>query len=240
MQAVILAAGQGTRLREASPIKPLTPVDGRPLILHILDRLRAGGATSAVVVIGYEGDAIRRTLEAADTLPLTLVDNPRWDAPNGVSVLAAAPHLQPRALLCMADHLVQRGLYRAMVAHDLGDDALALGIDRRLGHPWIDEDDVTRVSTRGDRIVAIGKHLPVYDAYDSGVFVITPALTDALAKLPDPGLSDGVRALAAARRAGTVDISDHDWLDIDDPRALVLAELWTSRAPAFPSPTVPG
>ena len=226
MQAVILAAGHGTRLRAASPIKPLTPVAGKPLILYTLGRLRAGGATSAVVVLGYAGDAIRTVLNAADTFPLTLVDNPDWHASNGVSLAAAAPHLQARALLCMADHLVAPGLYAAMIAHDLGNDALALGVDRRLGHAWVDEDDVTRVSTRGDRIVGIGKHIPVYDAYDSGVFVITPALTTALAALPNPGLSDGVRALARAGKAGTVDVSAYDWLDIDDPRALALAEEW--------------
>lgn len=228
MQAVILAAGQGTRLRGAAPVKPLTPVAGRPLILHTLDRLGEGGAMSAVVVLGYRGDDIRAVLEAADTLPLTLVDNPDWAAPNGVSLAAAAPYLAARSLLCMADHLVAPALYAALIAHDLGDDALVLGIDRRLGHPWVDEDDVTRVATRGDRIVAIGKHLPVYDAYDSGVFVVTPALTQVLATLTGPGLSDGVRALAAAGRAGTVDISAHDWLDIDDPRALTLAEAWVA------------
>ncbi len=232
MQAVILAAGQGTRLRAASPVKPLTPVAGRPLILHTLDRLREGGATSAVIVLGYEAGQIRAVLAAADTLPLTLVDNPDWAEPNGVSLLAAAPHLEASVLLCMADHLVAPALYAAMIGHDLGHDALALGIDRRLGHPWVDEDDVTRVATRGTRIVAIGKHLPVYDAYDCGVFIITSALADELRSLHAPGLSDGVRALAAQGRAGIVDISVHDWLDIDDPRALALAELWTSGRPA--------
>ena len=228
----------GTRLRAASPVKPLTPVGGRPLILLTLERLRRGGATSAVVVLGYAADAVRAVLEAADTLPLTLVDNPDWHAPNGVSLRAAAPHLASRALLCMADHLVAPGLYAAMIAHDLGDDALALGIDRRLGHAWVDEDDVTRVATRGRRIVGIGKHIAVYDAYDCGVFVVTPALIAALAALPSPGLSDGVRALARTGLAGTVDVSAHDWLDIDDPRALALAEDWLAST-GSPQPRAP-
>lgn len=228
MQAVVLAAGQGTRLRAASPVKPLTPLGGRPLILHMLDRLQQAGATSALVVLGYRGDAIRAVLDMADTLPLNLIDNADWAQPNGMSVRAAAPHLEPRALLCMADHLVAPSLYAAMIAHRIGDDGLALGIDRRLGHPWVDEDDVTRVATRAGRIAGIGKHLAVYDAYDSGVFVITPALVQALAALPSPGLSDGVRALAARDQAGTVDVSTHDWLDIDDPRALALAEAWVA------------
>ena len=228
MQAVVLAAGQGTRLRTASPVKPLTPIAGRPLIAHVLDRLQAGGVTSAVVVTGYRGDEIRAALEATETLPLTIVDNPDWAAPNGVSVLAAAPHLEAEAVLCMADHLVAPGLYAAMIGADRGSDGLLLGIDRRLGHDWVDEDDVTRVSTRGNRIVAIGKHLPVYDAFDTGVFRITLALMQVLAGLPAPGLSDGVRVLARHGVAATVDVSTHDWIDIDDPRALALAEDWVA------------
>jgi choline kinase len=87
---------------------------------------------------------------------------------------------------------------------------------------------VTRVSTRGGRITAIGKQICTYDAHDCGVFLITPELTAALAQLPSPGLSDGVRALAAKGRALTVDVSAHDWIDIDDPRALAMAEAWVT------------
>ena len=56
---------------------------------------------------------------------------------------------------------------------------LTLGIDRRLGHPWVDPLDVTAVATDGDRIAAIGKGLMPHDAYDTGVFAISPALSDA-------------------------------------------------------------
>jgi hypothetical protein len=60
------------------------------------------------------------------------------------------------------------------------------------------------------------------------VFLITPELTNARATLPAPGLSDGVRLLAAIGRAAVVDVSAHDWIDIDDPRALALAEAWVA------------
>ena len=39
MQAIILAAGMGTRLRGASAVKPLTLLDGKPLLLHVIGRL---------------------------------------------------------------------------------------------------------------------------------------------------------------------------------------------------------
>ena len=223
MQAIILAAGQGTRLRSVSASKPLTCVAGRPLILRILDNLAVAGISRPLVITGYRGDDVAAAVTGwgAETL-----QNSDWAQPNGVSVLCAAPRLEAQALLVMADHLASPGLYAAVAAAGRPDAGLVLGIDRRLGHPWADEADVTRVATRQGRIVAIGKQLATYDAHDCGVFCITPELTRALALLPSPGLSDGVRTLAARGRAQTVDISAYDWIDIDDPRALALAEDW--------------
>ena len=223
MQAIILAAGMGTRLRSVSPSKPLTLVAGRPLLQRILDNLRAAGVTRPLVITGYRGDEVGAVAAAAGAETL---HNPDWHQPNGVSVLAAAPRLEAQALLLMADHLASPGVYRTVAASARADAGLVLGIDRRMGHPWADEADVTRVATRAGRITAIGKTLNTYDAHDCGVFLVTPELTAALAPLPLPGLSDGVRALAAQGRAAVVDISAHDWIDIDDPRALAMAEAW--------------
>lgn len=225
MQAIILAAGMGTRLRSVSPSKPLTLVSGVPLLVRILDNLRAAGVTRPLVITGYRGNEVAAVAQGAGAETL---HNPGWDRPNGVSVLAATPRLEAQALLLMADHLASPGVYRTVAAAGRDDAGLVLGIDRRMGHPWADEADVTRVATRGGRIVAIGKAINTYDAHDCGVFLITPELTDALAGLPAPGLSDGVRVLAARGRAATVDVSAHDWIDIDDPRALALAEEWVT------------
>ncbi len=223
MQAIILAAGMGTRLRSVSPSKPLTMVAGRPLIVRILENLAAAGVTRPLVVTGYRGDEVAAVVEAvgAETL-----HNPNWNQPNGVSVLAAASRLEAQSLLLMADHLASPGVYRTVAGAGSPDAGLVLGVDRRMGHPWADESDVTRVSTRDGRITAIGKQICTYDAHDCGVFLITPELMAALAPLPTPGLSDGVRALATRGRALTVDVSAHDWIDIDDPRALAMAETW--------------
>lgn len=221
MQAIVLAAGQGTRLRSVSASKPLTMVGGRPLLHHILERLAAAGATRPLVITGYAREAVEPVVAAWPRA--TAVFNPSWAEPNGVSLLAAAPHLEARALLVMADHLADVALYAAVAAAPVDPAGLVLGIDRRLGHPWVDEEDVTRVATRHGLITAIGKRLAAYDCYDTGVFLITPGLPAALAGLAAPGLSDGVRVLARAGRAATVDVSAHAWLDIDDPRALAFS-----------------
>ncbi len=61
MQTVILAAGEGTRMRpltETVP-KPMLPVADRPLCAHTADAAVAAGASELVFVVGYESDAVR-------------------------------------------------------------------------------------------------------------------------------------------------------------------------------------
>lgn len=228
--AILLAAGQGSRLRDAAPSKPLCPVAGVPLLDRALTSLAAAGIARAVVVTGYEAEAIEAHLAARDW-PLT-VETARtadWRQPNGVSVLAAADRVAGEALLAMCDHLVTPALY-ARLAEAGAQGGLTLGIDRRLGHAWIDPEDVTCVATEGERIVAIGKGLEPHDCYDVGVFAIGLRLFAALRGLPEPSLTEGVRTLAADGRAHVVDCSDLDWIDVDDPRALAEAEAWLARS----------
>lgn len=218
--AVILAAGAGSRLVGAAPeVKPLARVQGRPLILHVLHALAAAGVRSATVVVGREADAVAAAVAAAP-IPVEAVFNPEWHStPNGVSVVKAAHAIGPGTLLMMADHLIAPLLVERLVAGATSD--LALAVDRRLGHPHVDEADVTRVRTAGDgRILALGKNIVVYDCYDTGVFLVGPSLPAALARLRSPSLSEGVMA---AGNAVAVDIGDAPWLDVDDARAFAIA-----------------
>ncbi|HYY12923.1 MAG TPA: NTP transferase domain-containing protein, partial [Chthoniobacterales bacterium] len=59
-QAVILAAGRGTRMREltADLPKPMIQVRGKPVLQHIVDGLRDAGVQRLVIVVGYRGDAV--------------------------------------------------------------------------------------------------------------------------------------------------------------------------------------
>ncbi|OMI12962.1 hemolysin activation protein [Bradyrhizobium brasilense] len=59
--AIILAAGSGSRLRPLTDLrpKPLVEVNGTPIILNALRRLEAVGVESATIVVGYRKDAIQ-------------------------------------------------------------------------------------------------------------------------------------------------------------------------------------
>jgi 1L-myo-inositol 1-phosphate cytidylyltransferase len=229
--AVLLAAGEGSRLRSAAASKPLCEVGGRPLIEHAIGNLAEAGLERVVVVLGYEAARIEAHLAARSwPIAVEVVRTLDYRQPNGVSVLAAEAAVSgEEALLAMCDHLVDSALY-ARVAQASAGGGARLAIDRNVESELVDLEDVTCVQTEGDRIVAIGKGLALYDAFDTGVFAIGPALFAALNGLAAPSLTEGMRILAADQRALTVDCSDLGWIDVDDQAALDKAEHWLRAA----------
>jgi choline kinase len=96
-----------------------------------------------------------------------------------------------------------------------------LAVDRRLSNSLVDLDDVTRVETDGaGRIRRIGKNIQTYDAFDTGLFLASPALFDGiradLAGGGSGGISGGMQKLADQGRAFVEDIGARFWLDVDD------------------------
>jgi bifunctional UDP-N-acetylglucosamine pyrophosphorylase/glucosamine-1-phosphate N-acetyltransferase len=65
MEVVILAAGQGKRMRSVLP-KVLQPIAGKPMLAHVLDAARALDAQRICVVYGHGGEVVRERLDAGD------------------------------------------------------------------------------------------------------------------------------------------------------------------------------
>src|SRR5207253_1861756 len=62
LSAVVLAAGEGTRMRSSRP-KPVHLLCGRPMVLHVLDALAELPVERVVVVIGHGGERVVKTLQ---------------------------------------------------------------------------------------------------------------------------------------------------------------------------------
>ena len=230
MNCLILAAGLGSRLRGVSDSKPLTPVGGLPLLEHVIRRAAAGGATRVLVVTGHEAERVEAflaQLQMRMSLPIGWERVDDWTRPNGHSVLAGASVLNGNYLLSMSDHLFDPRIVSGLLAQRAT--GVTLAVDRNLSGPLLDIDDATKVKVAHDgRIARIGKELATYNAVDTGLFLATPALAQAIRDEIDGGaqgsLSEGVQRLARAGLASTMDIGSARWIDVDSPEMLALAE----------------
>jgi choline kinase len=232
MQCLILAAGQGTRLRNLAASKPLARFRGTPLIEHVVRAARAGGATRFLVATGYEAEPLEAFLAALSDeagIAIESVRNPDWERPNGHSVLAAAGRLDPQFLILMSDHLFDPAILRALIESGRGAAGLVLAVDANVANPLTDLDDATKVAIGADgRIARIGKMIAPYDAIDTGIFLTGTSLVEALrASVAQGGvgsLSEGVQRLAESGNAFTRDIEGRWWIDLDDEAAFARAE----------------
>lgn len=229
-RAIVLAAGRGSRLvGEQDLPKPLKSVAGVPLLVRILRTLQTEGIREAVIILGDRGEHIRRALQSDPSLILKLkfVENADFDKKNGVSLLAARKYIDRECLLTMADHLYSPEIVRRLQSFELPPGSCALGVDYDIERCF-DIDDATKVKLDGNFITSIAKDLATYDAVDTGVFRIGPALVEELEKVyqaaGDCSLSDGVGALARRGQFLGCSVGEARWIDIDTPEAAARAE----------------
>jgi len=227
-RAVILAAGLGSRLADGRPVpKPLREVAGVPLIVRIIRALEKGGIREIGIVIGYLGEDLKAGLSDYERrAKLSFFPNAEYEKPNGTSVLKARDFVTGPTLLLMSDHLWSPQLLKSVASYPVTQRESVLGVDHRID-ACFDLDDATKVQVRGDVIEQISKELDDYNALDTGLFLITPALIEALDAVDGPegcSLSQGVAALAAEGRMKAADVGDATWIDVDTPEAHAEAE----------------
>jgi 1L-myo-inositol 1-phosphate cytidylyltransferase len=231
-EAVVLMAGSGSRLRDSDEtfLKPLVPILGRPLVCYVIDSLIEAGINKINFIVGYQSERLRAAMEklAPPKREWVFIENPCWQKQNGVSLLAAANRVTAPFLLTMSDHLFDNAIVDLLI-ESADFDLLNLAVDRKIDSVF-DLDDAMKIQTDGDKVVAIGKNLPDYDAIDTGLFICPEAIFDYLERARsgssrnDCALADGVRLLAADGKVRAIDIGEAWWQDVDTPQMLLRAE----------------
>ena len=232
--AVILMAGTGSRLRDSATTiaKPLIPIAGRPLISYAIDSFAKAGIKTLHAVVGPNGNELAAAVAplVPSQMQFRAIPNPNWQKQNGVSLLEAARKVNSPFFLAMGDHLFESSILDRLLAEaDPGQ--LNLAVDRKIDSIF-DLDDAMKVRIDQGRIVAIGKTLEDYNAIDTGIFVCPELVFDYLRralKEDDCSLADGVRLMAADRKAMPIEIGEGWWQDVDTPEMLARAEREISR-----------
>ncbi len=118
MKALIPAAGIGTRLRPHTLNKPkaLLPVAGKPILAHIVDDLRAAGIDEFVLVVGFEGEAVRAWFRGAyPGVPVTFVEQTERLG-LGHAVWTARDAVGDQPFFCILGDTILKADYAALLA----------------------------------------------------------------------------------------------------------------------------
>ena len=204
MQAVVPAAGEGTRLRPLTADQPkgLVDVADKPLLTHVFETLADLTVTDIVVVVGYRGDDIREYYgDSFDGTPLSYVEQHER---RGLAhaVLQAAPLVEDEFVLLNGDNVFDADLSPVVRRHRRGDAAVTSVVEEvsreraREGGVFAFEDgDVVGVVEKPDDPPS--RYIP------RGVYVCSPLLFPAC-ELVTPGhtgefeLSDALDLLVHA------------------------------------------
>ncbi|MET0276377.1 MAG: NTP transferase domain-containing protein, partial [Acidimicrobiia bacterium] len=134
VSAVVLAAGEGTRMRSATP-KVLHPLCGRPMLLHVLDALERLPLQKIVVVVGHAAEHVTKTLQEqlVGDVPVEFVEQHTQrgtgDAASvALTAFADEPDVEDDLIIVTGDVPLLRAetLARLATEHRLADAAASL------------------------------------------------------------------------------------------------------------------
>ena len=112
MKAVVLAAGEGTRLRPLTEDKPkgMVEVDGKPILTHCFERLVELDATEFVVVVGYmKEEIISHYGDEFEGIPITYAHQ-REQKGLAHALLCVEEHIDDDFMLILGDNIFAANL----------------------------------------------------------------------------------------------------------------------------------
>ena len=241
-KAIILSAGQGSRLGHLTDNKPkcLIEFNGRTLLDRQLDTLAANGVEEAVVVTGFRDDQIEAALKRRGNAGprVRTVYNPFYKvADNLGSLFVAKAEIEGDVLVWNGDTLVSEELM-ARVVGNRDQDGICITIDRKDGY---DEDDMKVVVDDAGRLHAIGKRLDLADvnAESIGLLAFRGAGSQTFRHAIERAIrtSEGttiwylrvIHQIAQEAPVWTLDINGHEWGEVDFPEDVEAAQALAAR-----------
>ena len=227
MKAVVLAAGEGTRMRPltANLPKPLLPVAGKPFLRHTLEALRDADVKEVTVLIGWQGHRIKESFGNGASMGMAVgyeEQAERLGTAHAVGSLRA--HVDGPFLSVNGDVVVSALSLRAMVAHH-----------RKVGGPVIALVEVADprpfgvVELDDGRIVGLEEkpRSPKSNLINAGIYVFEPDVFPLIDKTPKSPrdefeITDTIRLMIASRDVHGFRLPD-EWIDVGRPWDLLRA-----------------
>ena len=227
MKAVVLAAGEGTRMRPltANLPKPLLPVAGKPFLRHTLEAIRFAGIKEAAILIGWQGHRIRQSFGNGEALGLALSyeeQTERLGTAHAIGCVRA--HVDGPFLSVNGDVVVTGESLSAMVAHH-----------RKIKGPVMALAEVSDprsfgvVEIKDGKVVGLEEkpRTPKSNLINAGIYIFDMdifALIDKTPKSPrgEFEITDTIRMLMAKQDVFGFRLQD-EWIDVGRPWDLLRA-----------------
>jgi len=229
MRALVLAGGEGSRLRPIThtSAKQLIPIAGAPIVYHALEAIAEAGIREVGVVVGHTGDEVRDAIGdgARWGLEVTYIEQ---DAPRGLAhaVLAAADFVRGQPfLMYLGDNVILEGVARFVRGFE------AARPDAQIFVARVPEPErFGVVEVRGDTAVRVVEKPTAFvsDLALVGVYLFDDSIVEACAALQPSGrgeleITEAIQSLIDAGRTVRVEMLDGWWKDTGKPDDLLEA-----------------
>lgn len=216
--AIILAAGQGSRLWPYTQDRPkcLLDIGGKTLLEHQVKALRGQDVERITVVTGYLGHKVREVLG----VQVEYVHNPHFLHTSSMySLWLARAMARYGCIVLNADVLFHAGILQALQECPYPD-ALAIDFEAELA------EEETKVMVQGERVRALSKALPRGDAENVGMLkfstngshVLFAKIDELLARNHHQKMVPyAVNAIASTHFLAAVPVQGLPWIEIDFP-----------------------
>ena len=226
MQAFILAAGEGTRMRPltANIPKPLLPVAGKPFLVHTLEALRANGIGEVTILTGWRGKRIREYFGHGERHGVH-IDYAEQEERRGTAdaIGHAEPHMKGDFLAVNGDVVLTAAAVKTLLARHPHDGAV-------LGLAQVE--DPTHygvIEVRDGKVVGIEEkpRAPKSNLINAGAMVLPAEIFDLIRKTPKSPrgefeITDTLRMLAEAGELAA-EVLPGEWVDVGRPWDLLRA-----------------
>lgn len=221
MQAIVLAAGEGSRMRPLTTQMPkvMLPVAGKPLLEHIVLRARAAGADSFVLVVGYGAESVRSHFGNGSRLGLGIeYALQARQLGTGHALMAAEGLAEDRFLVLNGDVLPDEASLRELVRGSSAVSAIEVDDPKRYG-VFMEENGYFKS-------VVEKSANPPSNLANAGIYHLKRSIFDALRSVPlsergEYELTDGLNHLAGKEKIRIVKIKS--WLEIGRPWDILAA-----------------
>jgi dTDP-glucose pyrophosphorylase len=230
-KALLLAAGRGTRMRQLTDElpKPMIPVRGKPILLHIIEGLRDAGFQRILIVVGYRADVVTDFFGDGKCFGVAIeyVTQAVQDGTGRVVDLARDFAAADPFILSYGDILVDPANYKRLASPSTADEAL-ISVKRnedvsKGGAVFVDDQfrltDLREKPKPGE---------PTSPWYNAGIYTFRQSIFTFTARLErsprgEYELTDAIRALALSGKNVQALELQGDWADVRDPE--ILAQL---------------